>query len=164
MTTALPGVNGPDRVERWLGWLTLAMLAAMVAAIVRGRSEWGAVPGPVWGHLATVALALGLTPAILWRERGTARHRLLGYVWIAALAATALVSFLIRSMPGGGFSAIHILSAWTLLNLGVVLWAIRGGKVAMHRTAVRGLVIGALLIAGFFTFQFDRLLARWLYG
>jgi len=29
---------------------------------------------------------------------------------------------------------------------------------------VRGLIIGALLIAGFFTFPFHRLLGHWLFG
>ena len=36
--------------------------------------------------------------------------------------------------------------------------AARTHKVALHRSSVRGMVTGALLIAGFFTFPFGRLL------
>jgi uncharacterized membrane protein len=35
---------------------------------------------------------------------------------------------------------------------------------ARHRRGIRAMVLGALLIAGFFTFPFDRLLGRWLFG
>jgi uncharacterized membrane protein len=31
-------------------------------------------------------------------------------------------------------------------------------------TAARGMVLGALLVAGFFTFPFGRLMGRWLFG
>ena len=37
-------------------------------------------------------------------------------------------------------------------------------NVSRHRRTVRGLIIGALLIAGFFTFPFERLLGHWLFG
>jgi uncharacterized membrane protein len=33
-----------------------------------------------------------------------------------------------------------------------------------HRRGVRAMVTGALLIAGFFTFPFDRLLGHWLFS
>jgi uncharacterized membrane protein len=36
--------------------------------------------------------------------------------------------------------------------------------VARHRRTIRALVIGALLVAGFFTFPFGRMLGVWLFG
>ena len=52
-----------------------------------------------------------------------------------------------------------------VLSVGALLWyAARTHKVALHRGSVRGMVTGALLIAGFFTFPFGRLLGRWLVG
>ena len=51
---------------------------------------------------------LALTPAILWMRRGTRLHRQLGYVWVSALALTAIDSFAIRT--SGHLSLIHILS------------------------------------------------------
>ena len=45
----------------------------------------------------------------------------------------------------------------------VVLYA-RRGQHTRHRQAVRGLIIGALLIAGGFTFLPSRILGHWLFG
>ena len=59
---------------------------------------------------------------------------------------------------------IHIISAVTLVLVPRLVWTARHHRVAQHRRAVRGLVTGALLIAGFFTFPFDRLLGHWLFG
>lgn len=155
---------GPDRMERVLGWASLAMLAILIAAVLHGRAEWDAVPLAVWPHLATVAAALALTPAILWRRRGDTRHRVLGYIWLTAMAATALVTFSIRVTNPGSFSVIHLLSAWVLIQVPLIVWWARQGNWARHRQAVRAMVIGALLIAGAFTLPFGRLLGRWLAG
>ena len=158
------GYAGPDRTERLLGWGALFMLAAIIAALLRGRAHWGEMPWPVWGHLGTIGLALALTPAILWRRRGDGRHRKLGYVWVGAMALTALISLQIRMIGRGHLSIIHLLSIYTLIQLPIAVLAARSGNHARHRSGLRGMVIGALLIAGFFTFPFDRLLGRWLFG
>jgi uncharacterized membrane protein len=157
-------VAGPDRMERVLGWGSLAMLAIMLVALARGRAEWNEIPWAVWPHLATVALALGLTPAILWRRRGDPLHRQLGYAWVTAMASTAVVSFAIRMSNQGGLSFIHLLSVWVLIQVPIIVLSARAGNWRRHRVAVRGMVIGALLIAGFFTLPFDRLLGQWLLG
>jgi uncharacterized membrane protein len=77
---------------------------------------------------------------------------------------TALISLDIRMINRGGFSFIHILSVWTLIQVPIIVWSARTHDVARHRSAVRGMVFGALLIAGFFTFPFNRLLGSWLFG
>ena len=151
-------------MERFLGWAALVMLAAIIAAILRGRADWAKIPAPVWFHLATIGTALVLTPAILWRRRGDSRHRVLGYVWVGAMALTAIDSFTIRLTNRGGLSVIHILSVWTLIQVPLIVWWARQGNWARHRQAVRAMVIGALLIAGAFTLPFGRLLGRWLAG
>jgi uncharacterized membrane protein len=46
----------------------------------------------------------------------------------------------------------------------LLVWYARRHQVARHRGAVRGMVMGALLVAGFFTFPFGRLMGRWLFG
>jgi uncharacterized membrane protein len=154
----------PGRSDHVLGGGALVVLAAMSAAIIRGQAEWGQIPPVVWLHLATITIALVLTPVLLWQRRGTPRHRKLGYVWVSAMALTALDSLFIRLIGRGGFSVIHILSAWTLIQVPLIVLAARRHDWKRHRGAVRGMVIGALLIAGFFTFPFDRLLGRWLFG
>lgn len=156
----------PDRLEKALGWLSLVMLGviAIAIALAKGHAQWSRVPALVWVHLATIGMALVLTPVLLWRPRGTANHRALGYVWCAAMSATAVVSLFVRITRPGHFSAIHLLSVLTIVLVPLLVRAARRHDVARHRRSVRGLVIGALLVAGFFTFPFDRLLGHWLFG
>jgi uncharacterized membrane protein len=78
------------------------------------------------------------------------------------MIATAMLSFGIRT--GGRFSVIHLLSLFTLFQVPLIWWTARHHQIVRHRRAVRGMVTGALLIAGFFTFPFDRLLGHWLFG
>ena len=136
----------------------------MVVALARGFGQWSAVPPIIWLHLVTIVVALALTPVLLLRPRGDRRHRTLGTLWMAAMIATAILSLFIRNRSPTGFSVIHILSAVTLLAVPRAWWTARRHQVAQHRTAIRAIVTGALLIAGFFTFPFDRLLGRWLFG
>ena len=74
------------------------------------------------------------------------------------------MTFGIRGLNQGSLSLIHILSAWTLVQVPLIVWAARRHDHRRHRNAVRGMVAGALLIAGIFTFPFDRLLGSWLFG
>ena len=154
----------PDALERVLAWAAVALLGAVAVALVRGVGEWGRVPALVWAHLLTIIVALALTPVILLGRRGTARHRVLGRVWAGAMIATAAISLFVHTSGSGRFSPIHILSVWTLIHVPIIWWSARPHHVARHRGSVRGMVIGALLIAGFFTFPFDRLLGHWLFA
>lgn len=153
----------PDRMEKVLGALALVMLAVVILAVLRGSAEWSLVPLMIWVHLATIGLPLLLTPVLMWSPRGTKRHRTLGYIWVVSMTATAIGSYAIRS-NNGHFSAIHILSTVTLGLIVVLVIKARRRRIADHRRAARGIIIGALLIAGFFTFPFNRLLGYWLLG
>ncbi len=168
MATAIGGARvktlAPDTFERVLAVAALALLVAMLTAIVRGSSDWGEVPGLVWAHLATIAIALGLTPVMLMRRRGDDTHRMLGWIWATAMFLTAFDTMFIRLINQGGFSWIHLLSVWTMIQVPLIVWRAKKHNVAGHRSAVRGMVTGALLIAGFFTFMFDRMLGHWLLG
>lgn len=150
--------------DRVLAAGAIVMLAFVAAAVARGHAQWGRIPWPVWVHLATMATALVLTPVMLLAAKGTARHRALGWTWAAAMLATAGFSFLIRASHDGRLSVIHILSVWVAVQVPWIVWRARRHRIAAHHRAVRGLVVGALLVAGFFTFPFDRLLGHWLFG
>lgn len=154
----------PDLFERALALGAIALLLAVAAALWRGRAHWPAVPPAVWLHLLTILVALALTPSMLLRRRGDRWHRRLGTLWVAAMIATALGSFAMRYANQGGLSIIHLLSFWVLIQAPLIWWSARTHRVAMHRGAVRGMVTGALLIAGFFTFPFNRMLGAWLFG
>ena len=164
----VPGASAarlaPDRIDRILSAAAILLFAAAVTAIARGSADWARVPGVIWLHLATVLLATALTPVMLLRRRGDARHRLLGTIWVLAMLSTAIVSLFVHVSGPGRFSVIHLLSLWTLVQVPLIWWTARTHRVARHRRAVHGMVIGALLIAGFFTFPFHRLLGTWLFG
>ena len=154
----------PSLVDKLLAAASVLLLLFVLAAIVRGLPEWGDVQPLVWGHLATILTPLLLTPLMLLRRRGDRLHRRLGWVWAASMAVTALMSFGIRDINQGQFSPIHILSAFTLLMVPFLVLAARRHQHALHRGIVRGMVAGALLVAGFFTFSLDRMIGRWLFG
>lgn len=154
----------PDTYERILAFGAIVLFAAVMAALFKGRAEWPLVPFVVWPHLATVMLATGLTPVMLLRRRGDRPHRLLGTLWVVSMIATAALSFNLRLINDGGFSLIHLLSVFTLITAPLIWWSARTHNLRVHRRAVRGMVTGALLVAGFFTFPFDRLLGHWLFG
>ena len=154
----------PDLFDRTLSFASLLLLAAVLTSLWRGRAEWAEVPLVVWAHIATIVLAVLLTPVMLLRRRGDRLRRRLGWIWASAMFLTALLTFGIRGLNQGSLSLIHILSAWTLLQVPLIVWHARHHNNRGHRNTVRGMVTGALIIAGAFTFPFDRLLGHWLFG
>ena len=154
----------PDTVERVAGLGALVLLSVVVAAVWRGMPHWGELPITIWIHLAAMVVVLVLTPVLLWRRRGTRAHRQLGWIWSIAMLVSAADSVLVKTVNPGHFSPIHLLSALVLVSVPLAVFNARRHKVASHRRTMRALTIGALLIAGFFTFPFGRLLGRWLFG
>ena len=154
----------PDTYERGLAIGAVILLLFVVVAIARGYGEWSRVPLTAWAHLATMAVALVLTPIMLLRPRGTRVHRQLGRIWTAAMILTAAISLFIANPNLNRFSFIHILSIVVLVQVPLLVHAARTHNIRRHRIQVRAMVTGALLIAGFFTFPFDRLLGHWLFG
>ena len=154
----------PTALDRVLALAAAVLLAVVLVALARGFPQWGQVPGIVWLLLSTIIAALALTPVMLLRPRGDALHRQLGWVWAAAMFGTAFVSLFVRVIRPGHFSVIHLLSLWTMLMVPVIVLRARRHDWQRHRSAVRGMVTGALLIAGFFTFPFGRMLGTWLLG
>jgi uncharacterized membrane protein len=153
-----------DGYERLLAGASTILLVAALAAIARGRAEWAAVPLLIWLHLATILTVVALTPVMLLRRRGDRAHRFVGRVWVIAIFASALISLGVRTIHPGHWSWIHLLSALVIVQAPVIWWTARNHRLAAHRRAVRGMVTGALVIAGFFTFPFGRLLGHWLLG
>lgn len=178
MATAGQGVAPVPLLQRLLpNWLlaglSLGVALAALVAIVRGAGRWDALPPVGWVHLVTILVATFLTPVMLLRPKGTRPHRRLGYVWAGAMVLTAVTSLFFKvrgdnvssmGVFSGDFSPIHILSVFVLVMVPVAVLRARRHDRAGHEGAIRGLVIGALLVAGFFTFPFGRLLGSWLFG
>ena len=163
-TRAAPKSLAPDTFEKILAVGAVTLLGFVIAALMRGHAEWHLVLRLIWAHLATMIVALALTPVMLLRRRGDPLHRALGRIWAGSMVLTALLSLFIDQINAGHFSIIHVLSVWVLIQVPVIVISARRHNVKRHRRSVRGMVTGALLIAGFFTFPFNRLLGHWLFG
>ena len=93
-------------------------------------------------HLAAAVLALTLGVVVLSLTKGTRLHKALGRSWVAVMLVVAISSFWIFEIrKGAGPSAIHLLSAWTLVSLACAVWFIRRGNVRAHK----GFMIGTFL-------------------
>ena len=88
----------------------------------------------------------------------------LGSTWALALATVAISSIFIRNIHHGAFSWIHLFTGWTIIILPMALYAARTQNVAARRGRMTGLSVGALQIAGMFTFFPGRLMWRVFLG
>jgi uncharacterized membrane protein len=153
-----------DLYEKILAVAAVALFVLVSTAVLKGRDAWADLSPFIWLHLGSVMLPLAITPVQLLRRRGDGVHRLLGWIWALSLFSTALISFGIRDINDGGFSFVHIFSIITIVTVPLLVLAARHHRIARHRGAVRGLVTGALLTAGYFTLMPNRMLGGWLWG
>ena len=112
-------------------------------------------------HVVAAAAALFTSAAVVFSQKGTARHVLAGRIAVVALIVTALSSFGITH--GGHFSWIHGLSIVTLVTLAMGLRSIRNGSRRAHAANMIGAVSG-LTVAGFFTLMPGRILHVVVFG
>lgn len=112
---------------------------------------------------AFAALLLGVVQ--LATPKGATTHRVLGWLWALLMLTVALSSLLIHTICMlGPFSAIHLLSLFTLVMVPVAVWRARTHQVRAHRRAMLGLFTGALVIAGLFTLAPGRIMHDVLFG
>jgi uncharacterized membrane protein len=112
---------------------------------------------------AIAAFALGIVQFAA--PKGTLPHRMLGWIWAILMALAAFSSFFIHTIcTVGPFSAIHLLSVITLIALPLGVWRARHHQVNAHRRAMQLLFLGALLIAGIFTFMPGRIMHDVAFG
>ena len=112
---------------------------------------------------ALAAFALGAVQ--LAAPKGTIPHRLFGWLWAGLMLAVVLSSFLIHQIRlWGPWSPIHLLSVFTLVMLPLAVWRARQHDVRRHQRAMAGLFVGALVIAGIFTFMPGRIMHAVLFG
>ena len=147
-----------------LALVALALFVIVLVALAKGQADWARVPPLIWAHLATIMVALALTPYMLLRPRGTPLHRLLGKIWVSAMVATAAISP-VRALQQSGPFQHHPYPVGVRAGDGAARVADRAGaQRGGHRGTVRGLVTGALIVAGYFTLLETRLLGHWLFG
>jgi uncharacterized membrane protein len=112
---------------------------------------------------AMAAFVLGIVQFAA--PKGTLPHRTVGWVWVALLAIIAISSFWIHEIRMvGPFSPIHLLAIFTLVNLPLAVLHARRHRVSAHRYSMIGIFVGALLVAGLFTFVPGRIMHAVLLG
>jgi len=103
-------------------------------------------------HIASALTSFFLGVWMIAAPKGSGMHIKLGWVWVIAMAITAISSFFIVGLNGRSFSFIHGLSAFTVIGLPMGIYAIRKGEVQKHAKSMTGMFLGGMIIAGLFTF------------
>jgi len=124
-----------------------------------------AAPAVIQIHAFAALGAFALGALQLVAPKGTIPHRTIGWVWAGLMLAVVVSSFFIHTIrTWGPFSPIHLLSIFTLAMLPLAVWRARQHDVRNHRRAMLGLFVGALVIAGVFTFLPGRIMRAVLFG
>ncbi|GAC03696.1 DUF2306 domain-containing protein [Paraglaciecola chathamensis] len=116
-------------------------------------------------HLATVLPAFLIGTYLLANRKGTPTHRTLGKVYMGLMLVTALLTLFMAAQVGpvliGHFGYVHLFSLLVLYAVPRAYFAVRKGNIAKHKRSMLLLYVGAILIAGGFTFTPGRMLYDW---
>ena len=114
-------------------------------------------------YAAMSAFALGIVQ--LAAPKGTLPHRTIGWIWVALMVTVSASAFFIHQIRlWGPWSPIHLLAIFTLVMLPLAVWRAHRHEVAKHRNAMIGIFLGALVIAGLFTFVPGRIMHAVVFG
>ncbi|HZD25811.1 MAG TPA: DUF2306 domain-containing protein [Alphaproteobacteria bacterium] len=112
---------------------------------------------------AMAAFALGVVQVAA--PKGALPHRSMGFLWAGLMLLVAGSSFFIHEIRlWGEWSPIQLLSILTLAAVPAAVWAAHRHRVARHRSAMLGLFLGALVIAGIFTLLPGRIMHAVVFG
>ncbi len=122
-------------------------------------------PPPIPWHAFAAFAALAVGGVQLALPKGTMRHRVLGYAWVALMLVIAISSFWIQQIRLiGPFSPIHLLSILVLITVPLAVWHAHNHRVAKHRKAMISLYVFALIGAGVFTLLPGRIMHAVVFG
>ncbi|MEZ5870706.1 MAG: DUF2306 domain-containing protein [Nitratireductor sp.] len=110
-------------------------------------------------HAISAIAALILGGLILFRRKGGPAHRLLGRVWVFVMFIVCATAFFIHEIRfWGDWSPIHLLAVSTPLMLARAIWLARNHRISAHRKTMQSIYLGALVLAGLFTFLPGRIM------
>lgn len=109
-------------------------------------------------HVISALSALAIGTWLLLAPKGRTMHRTFGWMWVVAMGVTAISSFFITGLMGSSYSPIHALSAWTLLGLPFGIAAVKRRDIRKHRASMTNMFMGAIIVAGLFSFLPGRML------
>ena len=113
-------------------------------------------------HLATILPAFVIGTVLMLRRKGSPAHKLWGKVFLLLMLTTAVITLFMPAAVGarwlGHFGVIHIFCIVVFISAPRAYFAVRRGNIRAHRANMIGLYVGAILIAGAFTFAPGRML------
>lgn len=119
-------------------------------------------------HLGTIlpAFILGTLSFIL--KKGTITHKYIGRVYMVLMLTTAIITLFMPSFVGpqlfNHFGWIHCFSFLTIYTVPTAYIAVKNGHIKRHKYKMIGLYVGAMLIAGAFTFMPGRYMHSLVFG
>jgi uncharacterized membrane protein len=116
-------------------------------------------------HAFAAVAAFGLGLVQFAAPKGTLPHRTIGWVWVGLMAVVSVSAFFVHQIRlWGPWSPIHLLAIFTLIAVPIAVWHARHHAVGRHRNAMVGIFIGAMVIAGAFTFLPGRIMHAVAFG
>jgi uncharacterized membrane protein len=116
-------------------------------------------------HVLAAFLAFGLGGIVLFRRKGDRLHRIGGRAWAGLMLVVLISSFFIHTIRlWGPWSPIHLVSAGTLVSLAYGVSMARLKRITDHRRTMQQTYVGALVLAGFFTFMPGRIMFEVFFG
>lgn len=119
-------------------------------------------------HLATILPAFLIGTVVLIMKKGTAIHKLLGRVYMILMLFTGVLTLFMPAKVGtqffGHFGWIHLLCILTIYTVPGAYFAAKRGDIGSHKRKMILLYVGAMLIAGGFTFVPGRYLYEVFFG
>lgn len=110
-------------------------------------------------HTLSAVLAFLLGACVLFRRKGDAFHRAGGKIWVVLMLVVCATSMFIHAIQMIGiWSPIHLLSISTIWFLYKGVAAARRRRIHEHQATMKSIYLGALVIAGFFTFMPGRIM------
>jgi uncharacterized membrane protein len=109
-------------------------------------------------HVVTVVGALGVGTVLMVGVKGTRTHRILGWLWVAFMLATAITTLFIHRLNPSGLSPLHLFSAYALIAAPLAVFAARTRRINLHGRIMAGAYMGALLVAGATSFLPGRIM------
>jgi uncharacterized membrane protein len=120
-----------------------------------------------YAHLATIVPAFLIGTILLFMKKGTPLHKLLGRIYMPLMLVTAIITLFMPAFVGprfgGHFGFIHLFALLVLYSVPTAYINARKGNIAKHRSAMIGLYVGGILIAGSFAFMPGRMLNQLLF-
>ena len=116
-------------------------------------------------HAFAAMAAFGLGLVQFAAPKGTLPHRTIGWIWVVLMIVVSASAFFIHEIRlWGPWSPIHLLAIFTLIMLPIAVWHAHSHAVQKHRNKMVALFVGALMIAGAFTFLPARIMHAVVFG